>query len=410
MYDSLRTETACGASPMGEGEVLVNRLMGEPIEGLSNGELAQSLVDLENLLDRLEAERNRRLSLFSQRHGYFELEYPSASSSLIHRCRMAPQRAIRLVAQASALQSMALTREAWTRGEVTSDQVRCLLPARQLNPTAFAQHEATLVDAIAGLSVAATRQAVAYWRQAVDHRQAETSVEELLERRRIHLSETFEGMWRIDGWLDPLAGEILNTALQAATPPPAAGDARTPAQRRADGLTDLARLALDQGQLPQQGGEKPHLLVLVDASRLQPQAGQSPAVGRAETAEGTVFTQSTVDLLSCDCSISRIVFGARSEVVDLGRKTRLIPPALRRAVIARDRHCQHAGCYRPAKWCDIDHIIPWQHGGETKLENLQLLCRYHHRLKHINQTRTTKPLPRCPSVTLRSQTLIPLRT
>ncbi|HKX75343.1 MAG TPA: hypothetical protein VJR05_08120, partial [Acidimicrobiia bacterium] len=96
MYDSLRTETAGGASPMGEGEVLVNRLMGEPIEGLSNGELAQSLVDLENLLDRLEAERNRRLSLFSQRHGYFELEYPSASSFLIHRCRMAPQRAIRL--------------------------------------------------------------------------------------------------------------------------------------------------------------------------------------------------------------------------------------------------------------------------------------------------------------------------
>lgn len=134
MYDSLMIENTGGASPMGEAQALANRLISEPIEGLSNGELAHSLVDLEKLLDRLEGERNRRLSLFSEGHGYFALEYPSASSFLIHRCRMAPQRAIRLVAQASALQSMALTREAWTRGEVTSDQVGVSFPPVKVTP------------------------------------------------------------------------------------------------------------------------------------------------------------------------------------------------------------------------------------------------------------------------------------
>jgi hypothetical protein len=87
-------------------------------------------------------------------------------------------------------------------------------------------------------------------------------------------------------------------------------------------------------------------------------------------------------LLACDCAVSRIVFAPNSEIIDLGRKTRIIPSALRRAVIARDRHCQHPGCWRPAKWCDIDHIVSWQDGGTTSLRNLQLLCRYHHRLKH----------------------------
>jgi hypothetical protein len=65
-----------------------------------------------------------------------------------------------------------------------------------------------------------------------------------------------------------------------------------------------------------------------------------------------------------------------------GRKTKVIPPAMRRAVIARDRHCQHPGCFRPSKWCDIDHKIHWLYGGETKLSNLQLLCPHNHTLKH----------------------------
>jgi hypothetical protein len=183
-------------------------------------------------------------------------------------------------------------------------------------------------------------------------------------------------MFRLDGYLDPLAGEIVRTALEAATPPPAPDDERTPAQRRADALTDLARRALDAGALSEQSGEKPHLIVLVGVDRLHGSSGE------AETATGTLLTDSQLDLLGCDCSVSRVVFGPRFEIIDVGRKTRLIPPALRRAVIARDRHCQHPGCRRPAKWCDIDHKIPWSKGGETNRANLQLLCRFHHRLKH----------------------------
>jgi hypothetical protein len=67
-------------------------------------------------------------------------------------------------------------------------------------------------------------------------------------------------------------------------------------------------------------------------------------------------------------------------VLDVGRKTRTIPSALRRALLARDRHCQFPGC--TARRCDGHHIQHWAEGGPTRLDNLTLLCRRHHRAVH----------------------------
>ena len=72
--------------------------------------------------------------------------------------------------------------------------------------------------------------------------------------------------------------------------------------------------------------------------------------------------------------------GPAGEVLSVGRRTRTIPPALRRALAARDRHCRFPGCR--ATRCDGHHIRHWAHGGETALSNLVLLCRRHHRAVH----------------------------
>ncbi len=66
----------------------------------------------------------------------------------------------------------------------------------------------------------------------------------------------------------------------------------------------------------------------------------------------------------------------------MGRKTPVIPAAIRRAVIARDKTCRFGGCGRPASWCDVHHIRHWAEGGETSLANCVLLCRRHHHLVH----------------------------
>jgi hypothetical protein len=60
----------------------------------------------------------------------------------------------------------------------------------------------------------------------------------------------------------------------------------------------------------------------------------------------------------------------------------VIPDGLRRAVAARDRGCAHPGCDRPPSWCEVHHIVAWEHGGETKIDNLVMVCRAHHRQTH----------------------------
>jgi hypothetical protein len=178
--------------------------------------------------------------------------------------------------------------------------------------------------------------------------------------------------------LPRLEGETLLTAVDALMPPPTESDARTTSQRRADALGDLARSFLEGSESPVVGGERPHLSVHVDLPALRGDGG-----GLHETDAGVVLDPASVAQLACDASISRIVFGPGSEVLDVGRKTRIIPAALRRAVVARDRYCVARDCRRPSKWCDVHHRVPWSEGGETVIDNLILLCRHHHTRVHL---------------------------
>jgi len=86
--------------------------------------------------------------------------------------------------------------------------------------------------------------------------------------------------------------------------------------------------------------------------------------------------------IACDASVTRVVLSARSEPLDVGRRTAVVPPSMRRAVVVRDRHCRFPGCDRPQAWCDAHHIRHWADGGETAARNLLLLCRRHHRAIH----------------------------
>jgi hypothetical protein len=80
----------------------------------------------------------------------------------------------------------------------------------------------------------------------------------------------------------------------------------------------------------------------------------------------------------CDADVSRVVMQGESEILDLGRATRVPTPAIRHALVIRDGGCRFPGCDRPPQWCDAHHIVHWLHGGPTALANLILLCRYHH--------------------------------
>jgi hypothetical protein len=127
------------------------------------------------------------------------------------------------------------------------------------------------------------------------------------------------------------------------------------------------------------GGEKPHVTVTVDYNVLSGQVERLPEI------DGTPVAPETIRRITCDAGIIPIVLGTESEPLDVGRKTRTIPTALRRALEQRDGGCTWAGCTAPMSWCDAHHIIHWANGGATSLNNTQLLCRPHHTATHKAQ-------------------------
>ena len=117
---------------------------------------------------------------------------------------------------------------------------------------------------------------------------------------------------------------------------------------------------LDHGEhaaLPDTGGRKPHLNVLVPLEELERRARS------AMLDFGGRLTPATLRLLACDAAVVPIVMNGAGQPLDVGRATRTIPEGLRRAVTARDRGCAHPGCDRPPSWTEIHHIpMPLSYG------------------------------------------------
>ena len=199
------------------------------------------------------------------------------------------------------------------------------------------------------------------------------------ERRRLSLNEDRDGLFILDGLLDPEGGLTLKTALEALLGPKAKDDRRSAVQRRADALTELARRQLQGTRgLPEVGGQRPHLTLMATVEALQGLEGAAPA-----RLEGVFpVPEETARRLSCDAAVTPLLLDGEGNHLDLGRTVRTVPPALRRALVARDRGCRFPDCDRPPEWCEGHHLDFWIDGGETNKDNVLLLCSRHHRLVH----------------------------
>jgi hypothetical protein len=226
------------------------------------------------------------------------------------------------------------------------------------------------------------------------------------------LAPTFEGMVAVEGRLEPEAGQTLLAALEPLARPTDAADPRSGGQRRADALAELARRALEAGRLPQAGGVRPQLTVVVDLDSL---------LGRPASVGGEVGGVGPLDpegcrRVACDSSVTRVLVtrhpgtdappmagdpsglagrlgaamaklppvlgGAPTQPLEVGRTSRVVQPAQRVALAVRDGGCVFPGCDRPLAWCEAHHVVHWLDGGPTDLANLALLCRAHHRAVH----------------------------
>jgi len=162
---------------------------------------------------------------------------------------------------------------------------------------------------------------------------------------------------------------------------PRAGDGgsveppRSVGERRADALVLMADTLLANGPSAR-GGDRYQVVVHVDSETLAADGDGA----RCELADGAPLVPETARRLACDAAIVTL-FERNGRPLSVGRKTRSVPPALRRALASRDRGCRFPGC--PNR-CSVDahHIEHWADGGSTSIDNLVQLCRHHHRLLH----------------------------
>src|SRR5674536_166967 len=264
-----------GAVDAGCLDPMLDRLVAVEVAGLPDSALAADLVGLRVAVSRLESEFARRLVVFDRRGAAGVTGAVSTAAWLRQACRLSAGEASERVRTARVLaDDLAVSADALAGGIISYAHARVLasaageLPAESL-PTV----EPILVEAARHTDPAGPRALCTQVRTMLDPTGAEAAAALAHDRRHLSISTTFAGTVVLDGVFDPEAGATVLAALAPLAAPGGADDDRTPAQRRADALVELARRALDGAGLPATAGERPHLQIRVDLATLLARTG-----------------------------------------------------------------------------------------------------------------------------------------
>jgi Domain of unknown function (DUF222)/HNH endonuclease len=323
---------------------------------------------------------------FDRRQGWSDGATQSCAHWLNWKCGIDPGAAREKVRVAHALMALPKISAAMEKGQLSYSKVRAL------TRVACTDTESCLLEIALHGTAGHVEKLVRHYRRAKD-------AEELSREAAQQLNRACSYTWDDDGSLvlkarlPAEAGAVVLKALEAAmddmpierddptasvVPFNAESSAvRVPASvRRADALALVMESFVAHGLAALSGGDKHQIVVHVSAETLR-----NSESGRCEIENGPGICAETCRRLACDCSRVHITEDAQASVLDVGRKTRSIPPALRRAMNSRDQGCRFPGCCN-SKYLDGHHIEHWAKGGATKLRNLVSLCRFHHRQVH----------------------------
>jgi 5-methylcytosine-specific restriction endonuclease McrA len=342
--------------------------------------------EIAELSAHLDAATARLLSLireFDVRGGW-NTGFRSCAAWLSWRVGLDLGAARERVRVARALETLPLVAQALAGGQVSYAKVRAL--TRVATP----ETEARLLGVARAGTAAHVERIVRGWR-CVDRRAEARETTLRHAGRALHVHQDEDGMVVLRGRLEPEVGALLVQALAAArealyqrarVADGAAGrgnvSAETPsmAQRQAAALALLAESALHQGLDPGAPGERYQVVVHVDAEAL----ADPDQPGQSVLEDGARVSAETSRRLACDASRVVMRHDDEGRLLEVGARTRTIPPALRRALHHRDRGCRFPGC--GVSNGQGHHLRHWAQGGPTTLSNLALLCRRHHRAVH----------------------------
>jgi hypothetical protein len=339
---------------------------------LSNEALASRITELAG---HLNAANHRWLVLiaeFDRREGWSDGLTQSCAHWLSWQCGLDIGAAREKVRVARALLKLPAVSQAMSEGRLSYSKVRAL--TRVATP----ETESVLLNVALHGTAHHMELLVRKYRRVLEVEEL-TREERQQARRGLTYQYDEDGALVITLRMPAETGTLFLRAIDAAMPElqdVSAETSPTPSARRADAAGVLAESFLAHGPEALKGGERQQIILHVDFATLR---GHS--AGCCELEDGPSIPVETARRLSCDASKVEITEDEGGDPLDVGRRTRTIPPALRRALQVRDKGCVFPGCTHK-RYVDGHHVQHWANGGATKLSNLVLLCRFHHRAVH----------------------------
>ena len=323
------------------------------------------LQGLRHTIDRLELEFARWAVEFAEGTEWRDEGFNTPADWMRFNCHMTSTAAWRAITVGEQQEELPSTGQTLRDGDIGYAHLAVMAQTRKAVGEDF--NEAKLLPLAVESSPGKFHYQCLHYRHSLDAKAYSRAQEDLHEGRSLRLNTAQDGCLLISGVLDSVGGAAVRSALEPLARPSGAHDHRSREQRLADALYE--RVA---------GGVPASLQVTAFADTLLGHPG-APA---AETEFTLPVSANTVQRLACDCSLTRVLLDADSMVIDVGRATRKIPVALRKALNLRDRHCRWPGCERTPSYCDGHHLTHWIFDGPTDLDNVVLLCKRHHRMVH----------------------------
>jgi uncharacterized protein DUF222 len=350
---------------------------------------ADSIVKLQRLLSRLDSVATRAVAAFDRSGEWSNDGARCAAPWLATKCHLPMAQARRIVRRGRFLRQLPECAQAWSTGDIVAAHVDAVASVhRASTEVALERDEPLLVRQAKRLRFEQFLRAVNYWDQLADPDGTELAAEQRRSRRDMYLQPSFSGMYLGKMTLDPISGAIVSNehrrienelfasdwekARTTLGREPTVADLwRTPSQRRADALVEMATRS---ATMPADGRRPAPLFTVL--------VGWETLGGRVcELAQGIALTPGSLVPWLEYIDLERAVFepGGRVEV---GVTSRFFTGGTRRAIEIRDRECTHPFCDVEAADCQADHIVLYSKGGLTNQENGRLLCAFHNRLRN----------------------------
>ncbi|WP_052060563.1 HNH endonuclease signature motif containing protein [Rhodococcoides fascians] len=419
--------------------------MATEIWQLSEAELLADAADVSHKIQLLEARRVALVADIDTRVSREKLGFPGPAGWLTSTTLLSPSKATKIVALARGMKNFPDIADAVNTGVMTIDHAALILTFAETPPKNLPQEgrdaaRKALIAAATGPEARTDRIRAAITKLQDTFGGKKPAAEDT-DRNELFASKTLNGRLVAKMDFDAITGEKLLTALSPLTEPHPAADGtqddRSPAKRRADAFGHILDRYLATSNRPTEGGEKPHVNLHIRLQDLQsqnnsdvtddettraaaepdytdpvdidtgnpihPDTAESDSQGEPDrpTANRSAYrdlfgdgtsvgwlpwmgplSRNTSRQLACDCVLTAIVMDENGNPLNLARTARTVTAKQKRALTARDHGCAFPGCGKPAAWTEGHHIWHWADGGPTDMNNLVLLCGFHHRLIH----------------------------